>query len=167
MSKFEEETEMEFIEPIYNVEPIIKPLIIKIKYHDSDMEKINILPNGDWVDLRSADDVELNVGDYKMISLGVSMKLPDDYEAEVKPRSSTFKNWGILQTNSVACIDNSYSGNNDIWRMPVYATKNTIISKGDRICQFRIVKKQPKLEFIEVDNMEDGDRGGFGSSGIK
>lgn len=140
--------------------------MIIIKYH-SDVERITQIPNGDWYDLRSAEDVQLKAGEFKLISLGISMKIPDGYEAHLAPRSSTFMKWGILQTNSVGVIDQSYSGNNDIWKMPAYATRDTVISKGDRICQFRIIQKQPQLNFIETDNMEAPDRGGFGSSGIK
>ena len=105
------------------------------------------------------------MGDYRLISLGVSMKLPDGYEAHIVPRSSTFKNFGVLQTNSYGVIDNSYSGTNDIWRFPALAMRDTIIHEGDRICQFRIEKKQPVVEFIEVDELDDTDRGGFGSTG--
>lgn len=93
------------------------------------------------------------------------MKLPDGYEAHLAPRSSTFKTWHVLQTNGVAVIDNSYSGNNDIWKMPVYATRDTVINVNDRICQFRIMPKMPVLDVEEVDNLEGPDRGGFGSTG--
>lgn len=137
---------------------------IKIKYH-TDGIKIEKIPQGDWVDLRAAETVELDAGDFKLISLGVSMKLPEGYEAHIVPRSSTFKTWGILQTNSTGIIDNSYSGTNDIWKLPVMATEDVVINKGDRICQFRILKKQPELSFVEVDELDDTDRGGFGSSG--
>lgn len=138
---------------------------ILIKYHSSDIEKIEKINIGDWIDLRAAETVILNEGDFKIISLGVSMKLPDGYEAHIVPRSSTFKKWGILQTNSCGVIDNSYSGNNDIWGMPVIAMRDTVINKGDRICQFRIVKRQPTIEFEEVEFLSDKDRGGFGSTG--
>ena len=138
---------------------------INIKYHNSDLKKIEKIEIGDWIDLRAAEDVELKAGDFKIISLGVSMKLPEGYEAHVVPRSSTFKTWGVLQTNSMGVIDNSYSGTNDIWRFPAYATRDTKIKVNDRLCQFRIVKKQPKVELIEVDRLDDTDRGGFGSTG--
>lgn len=138
---------------------------ILIKYHSSDIEKIEKINIGDWIDLRAAETVILNEGDFKIISLGVSMKLPDGYEAHIVPRSSTFKKWGILQTNSCGVIDNSYSGNNDIWGMPVIAMRDTVINKGDRICQFRIVERQPTIEFEEVEFLSDKDRGGFGSTG--
>lgn len=139
---------------------------IKIKYHD-DILPIEMNPNGDWVDLRAAEDVEMKVGDFRLISLGVSMKLPDGYEAHIVPRSSTYRHWGIIQANHVGVVDNSYCGNNDIWKFPAIAIRDTTIYKNERICQFRIVKKQPELVFEEVDQLTDADRGGFGSSGVK
>lgn len=138
---------------------------IIIKYHNKDITPISKIAVGDWIDLRAAEDVEIKAGEFKLISLGVSMKLPDDYEAHIVPRSSTFKNWGILQTNHMGVIDNSYSGNNDIWRFPALATRDTEIKINDRICQFRIVKRQPEIEFVEVDDLGCSDRGGFGSTG--
>jgi dUTP pyrophosphatase len=138
---------------------------IKIKYH-TDISKIGKIKNGDWIDLRSSEDVVLQKGDFKLISLGISIKLPDGFEAHVAPRSSTFKTWGIIQTNGVGVIDESYCGNDDVWKMPVYATRDTVIDKNDRICQFRIVEKQPSLDFIIVEDMENESRGGFGSSGV-
>lgn len=139
---------------------------IKIIYHNQNIDKIiNIENKSDWYDLRAAETVEMKMGDYRLISLGVSMKLPDGYEAHIVPRSSTFKNFGVLQTNSYGVIDNSYSGTNDIWRFPALAMRDTVIHEGDRICQFRIEKKQPAVEFIEVDELDDTDRGGFGSTG--
>lgn len=140
---------------------------IKIKYHDKDLEKIEKIEVGDWIDLRSAETVELEPMEFKIISLGVSMKLPEGYEAHVVPRSSTFKKWGILQTNSVGIIDNSYSGNDDIWMLPALAIRKTTIFKGDRICQFRIVKKMPEIKLTEVDRLDGENRGGFGSTGVK
>ena len=138
---------------------------IKIKYHTNGIDKITEIAIGDWIDLRAAETVAMNTGDFKLISLGVSMKLPEGYEAHVVPRSSTFKKWGILQTNSMGIIDNSYSGTNDIWRFPALAMRDTVINKNDRICQFRIVKRQPTVEFEEVDTLDSVDRGGFGSTG--
>lgn len=138
---------------------------IKIKYHNPELTKISKIKIGDWIDLRAAEDVELKTGDFKIISLGVSMKLPEGYEAHVVPRSSTFKNWGIVQANSIGVIDNSYSGTNDIWKFPAYALRDTVIKTNDRLCQFRIVKRQPEINFIEVDKLDDKDRGGFGSTG--
>ena len=139
---------------------------IKIIYHNQNIDKIiNIENKSDWYDLRAAETVEMKMGDYKLISLGISMKLPEGYEAHIVPRSSTLKNFGVLQTNSYGVIDNSYSGTNDIWRFPALAMRDTVIHEGDRICQFRIEKKQPAVEFIEVDELDDTDRGGFGSTG--
>ena len=139
---------------------------IKIKYF-SDIEEIKKVDNGDWIDLRSAIDVELKANEFKLIPLGVGMKLPSGYEAHVVPRSSTFKNFGIIQTNHQGVIDESYCGNNDQWYFPAYALRDTKICKNDRICQFRIVEKQPTLIFHKVDILEDADRCGIGSSGIK
>lgn len=137
---------------------------IKIKYH-TDILPIELNPNGDWVDLRAAEDIDMNVGDFKLISLGISMKLPDGYEAHIVPRSSTYRHWGIIQANHMGVVDNSYCGDNDIWKFPAIAVRDTTIYKNDRICQFRIVKKQPALEFVEVDRLDEPNRGGFGSSG--
>lgn len=139
---------------------------IQIKYFDDEIKKItNIEGKSDWYDLRAADTIKLKAGEFKLIPLGVGMILPDGYEANIVPRSSTFKNYGLLQTNSFAVIDNSYSGDNDQWMMPVYATRDVVINKNDRICQFRINKKQPVFEFEEVKHLNDTDRGGFGSTG--
>lgn len=139
---------------------------IKIKYH-TDIEHIEKIEQGDWIDLRAAEDVTLKFLESKVISLGVSMELPDEYEAHVAPRSSTFKNFGIIMTNGIGIIDNSYCGNDDIWMISALCLKQegTVIHKGDRICQFRIMKKQPELRFLEVDNLNGKNRGGFGSTG--
>ena len=137
---------------------------IKVKYH-TDILPLEMNDKGDWVDLRAAQDMKLWEGCSYHIPLGISVELPEGYEAHVAPRSSTFKNWGIIQTNSVGVIDNSYCGDNDIWMMPVYATRFAEIKKNDRICQFRIVEKQPHLEFETVDHLGNEDRGGFGSTG--
>ena len=139
---------------------------IKIKYHN-DIRPLEILDNGDWIDLRAAEDVNLEKGDFRLISLGVSMKLPEGYEAHIVPRSSTFKHWGIIQANHMGVIDNSYCGDNDIWKFPAIATRDTVIYKNDRICQFRIMKKQPCVRFDTVEHLNRPDRGGFGSSGRK
>lgn len=139
---------------------------IKIKYHN-DIRPLEILDNGDWIDLRAAEDVNLEKGDFRLISLGVSMKLPEGYEAHIVPRSSTFKHWGIIQANHMGVIDNSYCGDNDIWKFPVIATRDAVIYKNDRICQFRIMKKQPCIRFDTVEHLNGPDRGGFGSSGRK
>lgn len=144
-----------------------KPQTIKIKYFDNEIDKIQKIDKGDWIDLRAAETVELKAGEFKLIKLGVGMKLPDGYEAHIVPRSSTFKNFGIIQTNHCGIIDNSYCGDNDQWLVPAYALRDTVIHKNDRICQFRIVEKQPELTFEEVEHLEDTDRGGFGSTGKK
>ena len=139
-------------------------LSVKIKYH-GDVKPIEKFTKGDWIDLRAAEDVEMKAGECRLISLGVSMKLPEGYEAHVLPRSSTFRRWGILMTNSMGIIDESYCGERDIWGFPALAMRPTTIFKDDRICQFRIVKKMPEVKFTEVDKMEDQNRGGFGSTG--
>lgn len=140
---------------------------IKIKYFSDQIEKIAKLTQGDWIDLRCAEDTQLKAGEFKLIPLGVAMQLPEGYEAHVVPRSSTFKSYGIIQTNSFGVIDCSYCGDNDQWRMPVYAVRNTKICVNDRICQFRIMKNQPELTFEEVERLGGADRGGFGSTGTK
>lgn len=140
-------------------------LPLRIKYFDNNIEKLKKTEKGDWIDLRSAIDISLKKGDFALIPLGVGMVLPDGYEAHIVPRSSTFKNWKIIQTNSVGIIDNSYSGENDQWMMPVYAVEDTKIKKNDRICQFRILEKMPALEIQEVEHLNDVSRGGFGSTG--
>ena len=139
---------------------------INILYHNSNINKLTKIDKGDWVDLRAAETVTMKAGDFKLISLGVSMKLPEGYEAHIVPRSSTFKNFGVLQTNSCGIIDNSYSGTNDIWKFPALAMRDTIIHEGDRICQFRIIERQPPIDFVSVEKLDELDRGGFGSSGI-
>lgn len=150
----------------YNVSEDILSKHIIIKYH-SDITPLCQKDGSDWIDLRSAETVELKKGEFRLISLGVSMKLPKGYEAHVVPRSSTFKTWGIIQTNHMGVIDESYCGNRDIWMMPVLATRDTVINWNDRICQFRVVKKQPLIIFDEVNELLDEDRGGLGSTGIK
>ena len=140
---------------------------IKIMYHNPRLEKIHVSAVGDWIDLRAAERVELKAGGFHMISLGISMKLPEGYEAHIAPRSSSFRKWGFLQVNSVGVVDNSYSGSNDIWMLPVYATRDAVIEENDRICQFRIVERMPSVEFLEVEALDDRDRGGFGSTGGK
>lgn len=140
---------------------------VKIKYFDNELEKIRKITLGDWIDLRCAEDITLKPGEFKLIPLGVAMKLPNGYEAIVAPRSSTFKNFHIIQTNSIGVIDNSYSGNNDQWMFPAYALEDVTIKKNERICQFRIQKSQPMIKYIEVDELDKNDRGGFGSTGTE
>lgn len=140
---------------------------IQIKYFTDKIEKLRYIDGkSDWIDLRAAQDVELKKGEYKLIPLGVAMKLPRGYEAHVVPRSSTFKNFGIIQTNHQGVIDESYCGDDDQWFMPVYATRDTVIHVNDRICQFRLMEHQPAIEFEEMQELEKENRGGFGSTGI-
>lgn len=139
---------------------------IKIKYFTEDIDKLTYIDGkSDWIDLRASETVELKAGEFKLIPLGVAMELPEGYEAHVVPRSSTFKNYGVLQVNSCGIIDGSYCGDEDMWRMPVYATRDTVIKKNDRICQFRIVENQPGIVFEEVASLHNANRGGFGSTG--
>ena len=139
---------------------------IKVKYFHDDMEELSyIAGKSDWIDLRAAVEVTLKAGEFRLIPLGVAIALPKGYEAHIAPRSSTFKNYGILQTNSVGVVDCSYCGDNDQWHMPVYATRDVTIEKGARICQFRIKENQPQLHFTRVEHLDAPDRGGFGSTG--
>ncbi len=141
---------------------------IRIKYFSDKIEKIRYIDGkSDWMDLRAAEDVELKAGDFRLIPLGIAMELPRGYEAHVVPRSSTFKNFGIIQTNSMGVIDESYCGDGDQWYFPAYALRDTVIRTGDRICQFRIMEHQPAFEFEEVERLEGSDRGGFGSTGVE
>ena len=138
---------------------------IKIKYF-TDITPIEKFSNGDFIDLRAAEDVEMKAGEFRLIPLGVAMKLPEGYHAQVVPRSSTYKKFGIILTNSVGIIDNSFSGSNDMWQFPAIALRDAVIHKNDRICQFRIVKNQPSINFETVDKLDDKDRGGIGSTGV-
>lgn len=139
---------------------------IKIKYL-RDIEKIKRISVGDWIDLRAAETVTIGAGEYAQIPLGVAMELPKGYEAIVAPRSSTFRKYGVLLANSIGIIDESYKGDNDEWNFIAHAIKTTIIPKGERICQFRIIKHQPKIKLIEVNTLGNPDRGGIGSTGRK
>ena len=139
---------------------------INIIYKDETIEKIKKIDCGDWIDLRAAEDVELKAGEFKLINLGVAMQLPKGYEANIVPRSSTFKNYGILMANSVGCIDQSYCGDSDQWMMPVYATRDVTIHINDRIAQFKLEKKQDSILFKEVEHFDNPDRGGIGSTGV-
>lgn len=139
---------------------------IRIKYFDNEIDKIKKIEKGDWIDLRVAETVVLKAGDFRLIKLGVGMKLPNGYEAHIVPRSSTYKNFKVIMTNSMGVIDNSYCGDNDQWYFPAYALEDTIINKNDRICQFRIIKKQPEINFEVAEHLEDKDRGGIGSTGV-
>ena len=146
---------------------------IKIKYFNDEVERISKITKGNWIDLRAAEEVTLAKGEFKLIPLGIAMELPKGYEAHVAPRSSTFKNFGILQVNSVGVVDGpdpltgegGYCGDNDQWFMPVLAARDTTIHVNDRICQFRIMEQQPQICFEEVAHLEGPDRGGHGSTG--
>ncbi len=139
---------------------------IKIRYLSDAIEPLRYIDGkSDWIDLRAAERVELKAGEFRLIRLGIAMELPRGYEAHVVPRSSTFKTWGLLQTNSMGVIDGSYCGDNDEWMVPVYATRDTVVEVGDRICQFRIMENQPKITFETVVHLDGADRGGFGTTG--
>lgn len=139
---------------------------IRIKYFSQEIEKLRYVDGkSDWIDLRAAKEVELKKGEFALIPLGVAMELPAGYEAHVVPRSSTFKNFGVIQTNSMGVIDETYCGDNDQWFFPAYALRNTVIHVNDRICQFRIMEHQPALDFEETDVLGNEDRGGHGSTG--
>lgn len=138
---------------------------IKIKYLSNEIEKIEKITVGDWIDLRCAKETILKAGEFSLIPLGVAMQLPKGYEALMVPRSSTFKHFCIIQTNSMGVIDESYRGDNDQWHFPAYAMRDTVIHVNDRICQFRIVKHQPEIEFQKVEDLGNLDRGGIGSTG--
>jgi dUTP pyrophosphatase len=146
---------------------------VKIKYlkdENGDIlikEKLQQIDIGNWIDLRSAEDVEMEQGEFRLISLGVCIELPCFHEAHIAPRSSTFKNFGILQTNSVGVIDRSFCGDLDVWRFPALAMRDTVINKGDRICQFRLMPIMGKINIKNVDKLDSISRGGFGSTGIK
>ena len=139
---------------------------IRIKYFTDKIERLTYIGGkSDWIDLRAAEEVSMKAGEFRLIPLGVAMELPKGYEAHVVPRSSTFKNFGIIQTNHTGIIDESYCGDNDQWFMAAYALRDTVIQVNDRICQFRIVEHQPKLEFEETNTLGNADRGGHGSTG--
>ena len=140
--------------------------VITVQYLNDSVKRLSIEKKGDWIDMYAAETVELKQGEHKLIHLGVAMKLPEGYEAHIVPRSSTFKKWGIIQANHVGIIDNSYSGPEDWWKMSVIAMRDTVINKDDKICQFRIVERQPRIHFVEG-KMTDPSRGGFGSTGSK
>lgn len=140
---------------------------IKIKYFTDEIDKIEKIDKGDWIDLRAAETIELKTSEFKLIPLGVAMQLPEGYEAHMVPRSSTYKNFGIIQVNHFGVIDESYCGDNDQWHFPAYALRDTVINMNDRICQFRIMEKQPQIHFEEVDFLGNEDRGGIGSTGVQ
>jgi dUTP pyrophosphatase len=142
-------------------------LQIKVKYFENTLPKISKLTQGDWLDLRAAQTIELKQSQFGLIPLGIAMELPEGYEAHIVPRSSTFKNFGIIETNSMGVVDESYKGDNDQWFFPAYALRDTVIEFGERICQFRIVEKMPEVEIVEVEHLDNPDRNGHGSTGTK
>jgi dUTP pyrophosphatase len=142
-------------------------LEIKIKYFDEDMPKLTRNDSQDWIDLRAAEEIFMESGEFKLIPLGVAMQIPEGYEAHIVPRSSTFKNYRIIQANSKGIVDNKFNGPNDQWHMPVVSLGGTHINKYDRICQFRLIKKMEEVSFTESDLKDNTDRGGFGHSGVK
>ena len=146
----------------------MEKVTLKIKYHTDAIEKLAYIDGkSDWIDLRAARRYELKKGDWQLIDLGVSIALPEGYEAHVVPRSSTYRTWGLLQTNSCGVIDNTYSGDGDVWMVPMLATRDIVVEVGDRICQFRIMKNQPQIIFDEVEHLDGINRGGFGTTGRK
>lgn len=140
-------------------------LVIKVQYRNETIERLKKISQGDWIDLRAATDILMNAGEFAYIDLGVAMQLPKGYEALLAPRSSTFKNFGIIQANSIGIMDNSFCGPTDWWKFPAIALRNTIIRKNDRICQFRIIANQPNLFLHETSLEGNADRGGWGSTG--
>lgn len=139
---------------------------IKIKYFTDKIDKLAYIDGkSDWIDLRASEEVTLKQGEFALVPLGVAMELPKGYEAHIVPRSSTYKNFGVIQANYCGVVDGSYCGDNDMWRMPVIAMRDTQIHVNDRICQFRIMKNQPEILFEEVEHLEGKDRGGFGTTG--
>lgn len=135
---------------------------IKVMYHNP---KCELIRKGDWIDCKSAVNITYPAGISFLIPLGFSCKLPDGYEAHLLPRSSTFKRYGIIMTNSMGVIDEKYCGPDDILQFPAYSLREGKISVGDRIAQFRIVKKMPEVSIESVDHLSDENRGGFGSTG--
>mgnify|MGYP001137400651 CR=1 FL=1 len=141
---------------------------IRVKYLNERVQKLSYVDGkSDWIDLRAAEDVVMKAGDFYLIPLGVAMELPKGYEAHVVPRSSTYNNFGIIQTNHMGVIDESYCGDHDQWYFPAYALRDTEIKEGDRICQFRIMEHQPTIQFEEAESLGNKDRGGIGSTGRK
>lgn len=147
-----------------NMKEVIPIKKIKIKYLRNILP-IEIKDGSDWIDLRCAVRTELKAGQYAQIPLGIAMELPDGYEAWVAPRSSTFKKYGVLLSNSLGVIDNSYCGDNDEIHFLAYATQDAVIEVNERICQFRIMKNQPKIDLVTVDRLGNPDRNGIGSTG--
>ena len=141
---------------------------ISVRYLSDKVEALRYIDGkSDWIDLRATEDVELKQGDFKLIPLGIAMQLPKGYEAHIVPRSSTFKNFGVIQANHMGVVDESYCGDNDQWYFPAIAMRDTAIHAGDRICQFRIMEHQAVVHFEVVETLNNDDRGGIGSTGIR
>lgn len=139
---------------------------LKIKYHVKELEKLRYIDGkSDWIDLRVAENVSMKQGEYRLISMGISVEIPKGYEMLIVPRSSAYKNFGILQTNAMGVVDESFCGDNDIIHMPILAMRDTEIHINDRIGQFRLMPHQPEVHFIEVDHLDNENRGGFGTTG--
>lgn len=145
---------------------------IEIFYHDPNMPKLDFIGGSDksnWIDLYTAEDVHLKKGEFTLISMGISAKIPDGTEVRIAPRSSSYKNFKVLFTNSVGIIDTTYCGQDDIWKSPILAMEDTFIPKYSRICQFRLnttmTEEFPSLQIVEVDKLDGENRGGFGSTG--
>ena len=139
---------------------------LKIKYHVKELEKLRYIDGkSDWIDLRVAENVSMKQGEYRLISMGISVEIPKGYEMLIVPRSSAYKNFGILQTNAMGVVDESFCGDNDLIHMPILAMRDTEIHINDRIGQFRLMPHQPEVHFIEVDHLDNEDRGGFGTTG--
>lgn len=139
---------------------------LKIRYHKEmfpDLKEAEV--HGNFIDLHTAEEVTLKKGEFTLINLGVSIQAPEGYWIQLVPRSSTFSKYGIIQTNSFGVIDSDYCGDNDIIKMPVYATRDITIPANSRICQFALVKDIDNVEFRVVDKLDNADRGGFGSTG--
>ena len=139
---------------------------IKIKYHVKELEKLRYIDGkSDWIDLRVAEEVKMKAGEFRLISMGISVELPKGYEMWILPRSSAFKNFGVIQTNAMGVVDESFCGDNDIIHMPLLAMRDTEMHINDRIGQFRIAKHQAEIHFVEVEHLNHADRGGFGTTG--
>lgn len=139
---------------------------IRIKYLSDKIEKLRYIDGkSDWIDLRASERIEMKEGEWRLIPLGICMELPKGYEAYIVPRSGTFKNFGLIQANHMGIVDETYKGDNDQWYMSAIAMRDTVIEVNDRICQFRIMKHQPKIIFDEVESLGNKDRGGYGSTG--
>lgn len=136
-----------------------------IRYTDKNIKKLEQLDKGDWIDLPVHTDYTYKKGDTVTVSFEFAINLPEGMEAHILPRSSTFQNYGLLLTNSMGVIDNSYCGNNDIWKAKFYATKDGKINAGERVAQFRLMNNQHRVMWLEVDDLGTEDRGGYGSTG--